>query len=94
LSVFGHRFLANGYRPGRPLFISTSINREKVVPTVSARPFPRLKKRPVGRFPGSLLAQVRAAVLATENRSWLADEAIARGIPVIVSAAVAVIVGI
>jgi hypothetical protein len=48
----------------------------------------------VGRFLFSLLAEVPAAVLAAENCSWLADEAIANGIPVIVTAVVAVIVGI
>jgi hypothetical protein len=42
----------------------------------------------------SLLAEVPAAVLATEKCPWLADEAIANGIPVIVTAVVAVIVGI
>jgi hypothetical protein len=52
------------------------------------------KKRPVGRFFISLLAKVPAAVLATEKCSWLADKAIANGIPVIVTGAVAVIVGI
>jgi hypothetical protein len=52
------------------------------------------KKRPVGRFWISLLAEVPAAVLATEKCSWLADEAIANRIAVIVTAAVAVIVGI
>jgi hypothetical protein len=52
------------------------------------------KKRPVGRFLNSSLAEVPAAVLATENCSWLADEAIANGVTVIVTAVVAVIVGI
>lgn len=52
------------------------------------------KKRPVGRFLISLLAEVPAAVLAAEKCPWLADEAIANGIPVIVTAVVAVIVGI
>ena len=50
------------------------------------------KKRPIGRFLNSLLAEMSAAVLATENCSWLADEAIASGIAIIVTAAVAVIV--
>jgi hypothetical protein len=48
----------------------------------------------VGRFLVSLLAEVPAAVLATEKCSRLADEAIANGIPVVVTAAIAVIVGI
>jgi hypothetical protein len=52
------------------------------------------KKRLVGRFLISLLAEVPAAVLAAEKCSWLADEAIANRIAVIVTAAVAVIVGI
>lgn len=42
----------------------------------------------------SLLAEVPATVLAAEKCPWLADEAIANGIPIIVTAVVAVIVGI
>jgi hypothetical protein len=52
------------------------------------------KKRQIGRFSYSSLAEVSATVLATENCSWLADEAILGGITIIVTAAVAVIVGI
>jgi hypothetical protein len=48
----------------------------------------------VERFLISLLAEVPAAVLAAEKCSRLADEAIANGIPVVVTAAIAVIVGI
>jgi hypothetical protein len=33
-----------------------------------------LKKRPIGRSLNSLLAEMSAAVLATENCSWLANE--------------------
>jgi hypothetical protein len=52
------------------------------------------KERRIGCLLISLLAEVPAAALATKNCSWLADEAIANRIAVIVTAAVAVIVGI
>lgn len=45
-----------------------------------------------GAFLNSLLAEMSAAVLATENCSWLADETIASGIAIIVTAAITVIV--
>jgi hypothetical protein len=55
----------------------------------------RVKKAPgASAFLDSLLAEVTAAVLATENCSWLADEAVASGVPIIVTAVVAVVVGI
>jgi hypothetical protein len=65
----------------------------KVVPMVSAR-LSRVKKAPSRALLNSLLAKVPAAVITPENCSWLADEAVASGISVIVTAVVAVIVGI
>jgi hypothetical protein len=53
-----------------------------------------LKKRPVGRFLISLLAKIPAAILAAEHGSRLAGVAIASGIPVVIAADIAVIVGI
>jgi hypothetical protein len=54
--------------------------------------FPGKESARAGAFFDSLLAEVAAAVLATENCSWLADEAIASGVPIIVTAVVAVVV--
>ncbi len=62
--------------------------------TASTRHAGGRKKAPGRALLKFLLAEVSAPVLATEKCSWLADEAIANRIAVIVTAAVAVIVGI